>query len=88
MPLKFVRIEPKNEEEYQRFLADEKDSSWFSEHYDEIKEDYKGKYVAVVNEELFVGETAEEADRQARHKYPDREPFVDYIPYKRKVLVL
>ena len=88
MPLKFVRIEPKNEEEYQRFLADERDSSWFSEHYDEIKENYKGKYIAVVNEELFVGETVEEVERQAREKYPSREPLVDYIPYKRKVLVL
>ena len=88
MPLKFVGIEPKNEEKYQRFLADEKDSSWFSEHYDEIKENYKGKYIAVVNEELFAGATAEEAERQARKKYPGREPLVDYIPYKRKVLVL
>jgi len=35
MALKFVRIEPKNEEEYQQFLADEKDSFGFSEHYDE-----------------------------------------------------
>jgi len=88
MPLKFARVEPKNEEEYQRFLADERDSLWFSEHYDEIRENYKGKYIAVVNEELFVGETAEEAERQARKKYPSREPLVDYIPYKRKVLVL
>ena len=88
MALKFVRIEPKNEAEYQRFLAGEKDSSWFSEHYDEIQENYKGKYIAVVNEELFVGEAAEAVEAQAKKKYPSHEPLVDYIPYKRRILVL
>ena len=88
MALKFVKTEPKNEEEYKQFLADEKDSFWFSEHYDEIKENYKGKYIAVVNEELFIGETAEEVDVRAKKKYPNREPLVDYIPYKRRILVL
>ena len=88
MALKFMRIEPRNEEQYQQFLVDDNDSFWFSEHYDEIKEKYKGKYTAVVNEELFVGETAEEVEAQAKKKYPGREPLVDYIPYKRRILVL
>lgn len=88
MALKLVKIEPKNEEEYNKFIADEKDSSWLSENYDEIKNNYKGKYIAVVNAELFVGETAEEAEKQAKMKYPDRDPLIDYIPYKRRVLVL
>jgi hypothetical protein len=88
MALKLIKIESKNEEEYQQFLADEKDSSWLSDHYDKIEEIYKGKYVAVVNEELFVGETSEEARVQAKRKYPDRDPLVDYIPYKRRVLVI
>jgi hypothetical protein len=88
MALKFVRIEPKTEEEYQQFLADEKDSLWFSEHYEEIKEIYKGKYVAVLNEQLFVGDTIAEAEAKAKAKYPNREPFVDYIPYKRRIMVL
>lgn len=82
MALKFVRTEPKNSEEYQRFLADEKDSCWFSNHYDEIKENYRGKYIAVVNEEFFVGETAEEVERKARVKYPHRDPFINYIHYR------
>jgi len=73
MALKLVKTEPRNEEEYQRFLADENDSDWFSAHYDEIKENYRGKYIAVVNEELFVGETAEEAETQAKVKYPYRD---------------
>ena len=88
MALKFVKTEPRDEEEYQRFLADEKDSRWFSEHYDEIKENYKGKYIAVVNEELFVGETAEKAEVQAKAKYPHRDPLINYIPYKRRIMVL
>ncbi len=37
-----MRIEPKNEEQYQQFLADDKDSIWFSDHYEQIKEKYKG----------------------------------------------
>jgi hypothetical protein len=83
-----VRTEPKNEEEYQRFLADEKDSRWFSNHYDKIKENYRGKYIAVVNEEFFVGETVEEVEGKARVKYPHRDPFIDYIPLKRRIMVL
>ncbi len=88
MALRLIKIEPRSEEEYNKFIADERDSSWLSEHYDEIKENYKGKYIAIVNAELFVGETAEEAEAQAKKKYPDRDPLVDYIPYKRRVLVL
>lgn len=88
MALKFVKTEPKNEAEYQRFLADEKDSCWFSNHYDEIKETYRGKYIAVVNEELFVGETFEEVEKKAKTKYPHRDAFIDYIPLKRRIMVL
>ena len=88
MALKFVRTEPNSEEEYQQFLADEEDSLWFSEHYDEIRENYRGKYTAIVNKELFVGETAEEAKKRANTKYPHRDPLIDYIPYKRRIMVL
>ena len=88
MALKLLKFEPKDEEQYQQFLADDKDSVWLSDHYEQIKEKYKGKYVAVVNEELFVGETIREAKLKAKAKYPDREPFIDYIPYKQRILIL
>ena len=87
MALKLLKFEPKDEEQYQQFLADDKDSIWFSEHYEQIKEKYKGKYVAVVNEELFVGETIEEAESKAKEKYPHREPFLDHVPYKQRILI-
>ena len=83
-----MKFELKDEEQYQQFLSDDKDSIWFSEHYEQIKEKYKGKYVAVVNEELFVGETIEEAESKAKEKYPYREPFLDHIPYKQRILIL
>jgi hypothetical protein len=88
MSLKLMRIEPKNEEQYQQFLADDKDSIWFSDHYEQIKEKYKGKYIAVVNEELFVGENLEEAELKAKAKYPDRDPLINHIPYKQRILIL
>jgi hypothetical protein len=87
MALKLSRFEPKNEEQYQQFLTDDKDSIWFSDHYEQIKEKYKGKYIAVINEEIFIGNTIEEAESKAKAKYPDREPFVDHIPYKQRILV-
>ena len=88
MPFKVVRAEEITSEELQKFQQDEEDYEWLSAHAQEIEAQYKGKFVAVVNQQLFVGESWEEARAKAKAAFPDRDPIVEYIPWKRQVKVL
>lgn len=48
------------------------DFSWLIDHGQELFEKYRGKWIAVHNEEVIgVGETATEAAAAAREKQPD-----------------
>lgn len=88
MSLKIVRTEEVTSEELQRFQQDEEDYEWLSDHAQEIEAQYKGKFIAVVNRQLFVGESWEEVQAKAKAAFPDRDPIVEYIPWKRQVKVL
>lgn len=88
MALKLTRIEPTSPEDWERFEQDQADFDWLAEHSVEIEEQHKGRYIAVVNRELFVGDNFDEARRKALEKYPDRDPYVEYVPIKRRVIVL
>ena len=88
MPLKVVRTEKTTAEELQRFQRDEEDYEWLSAHAQEIEAQYRGKFIAVVNQQLFVAESWEEVQAKAKAAFPDREPIVEYIPWKRQVKVL
>ena len=88
MPFKVVRTEEVTPEEIQRFQQDEEDYEWLSAHAQEIEVQYKGKFIAVINQQLFVGESWEEAQAKAKAACPDRDPIVEYIPWKRQVKVL
>ena len=88
MPLKAVRTEKITPEELQKFQQDEEDYEWLSARAQEIEAQYKGKFIAVVNQQLFVAESWEEAQAKAKAAFPDRDPIVEYIPWKRQVKVL
>jgi Family of unknown function (DUF5678) len=88
MPFTVVRTEEVTPEELQRFQQDEEDYEWLSAHAQEIEVQYKGKFIAVVNRQLFVGESWEEVQTKAKAAFPDRDPIVEYIPWKRQVQVL
>lgn len=88
MPLKLVRTEKTNQEELNRFKADQEDFEWFSENAKKIEEKYRGKFVAILNKEIFVGDSFKEAERKAKEKHPERDPYVDYIPLKQRIMVL
>ena len=51
-------------EEYERNRA------WFQAHLDEIRARCVGKHICVAGEELFVGDTPQEAIAQARAAHP------------------
>ena len=41
-----------------------------------------------MNRTLFVGESYEEVREKARAACPDKEPFVEQVPIKRRMLVV
>ena len=88
MPFKEVRTETVSQEELQLFKKDEEDYEWFSSHAQEIETQYRGKFVAVINQHVFAGESWKEAQDKAKLVYPDRELIIEHIPWKRKVQVL
>lgn len=88
MALKLVESRPTTDEEKRRAQETEIDDKWLSEHSAEIWENYKGKYIAVVEQSLFVGDTLEEAISKAKEKCSERRPLVRHIPYKRRIWVL
>ncbi|MGH9960744.1 MAG: DUF5678 domain-containing protein [Pyrinomonadaceae bacterium] len=55
---------------------------WFNEHAMELEvfKRYRGRFVAVSECELFVGDTPEEVERLARERHPDDVPHIRYIP--------
>ena len=64
-----------------------KEFQWFLTHGEELNP-YAGKHVAIVDEGLAaVADTAEKAYKQAKKKYPTKEPVLTYIP-KGDVLIL
>ncbi|CAD6493243.1 MAG: hypothetical protein CHKLHMKO_00434 [Candidatus Argoarchaeum ethanivorans] len=51
---------------------------------EELKTDYRGKFVAIEvdSEDHFVGDTAIDADEKAKEKYPDKVFYLGRIGYR------
>lgn len=88
MALRLVESRQATEEEKKRTQEAEIDDKWFSEHSAEIWEKYRGKYIAVIEQTLFYGDTWEDAISKAKEKCPEKDPMVTHIPYKRRIWVL
>ncbi len=78
--MKFIEL---TDEELELYLKDQKDADIFAQRSLEIYENYKGKYVTIVEGELFVGDTWLEIEEQVKKKYPHRSPCIRFIPQKR-----
>ncbi|MBI1743182.1 hypothetical protein HYR54_08970 [Candidatus Acetothermia bacterium] len=62
---------------------------WFSQHRLELSQKYLGKHIAIIGHEVAGhSQDPREAYRQAKQKYPDREPLLAYIPEAEGYLVL
>ena len=58
--------------------------AWFEQHAEEIYRNCRGKCLCIAGEELFVGDTPEEAVALAVAAYPvDEGRFTRYIPEER-----
>lgn len=59
------------------------DQKWIIKHFEELVEEYGGKYIAVVNESIVaVGGSPTYVDNEARSKFPDVIPSVMHVPRK------
>jgi hypothetical protein len=75
------------DEELALYLKDQEDDEIFAQRSLELYENYKGKYVTIVEGELFVGETSLDIEKQVQMKYPNRLPCIQFIPKKRGVRI-
>ncbi len=54
---------------------------WLIENTPQFQTRYAGKWIAVVKREIAgVGDTALEAYHQAKEKYPNITPLLDFVP--------
>ncbi|HXG66658.1 MAG TPA: hypothetical protein VNO70_16275 [Blastocatellia bacterium] len=72
---------PENPELERMFELAGRNVRWFNEHAMEIEvfKRYRGRYLAVSEGELFVGDSPEEVERLALEKHPNDVPHVRYI---------
>lgn len=88
MALKYLGRVDISEKELKELEEEEEDYKWWSEKVVEFEQKFKGKYLAIINKEVHIGDSFQEAYQKAKEKYPGREPIVEYIPYKKEILVL
>ena len=63
--------------------------AWYADHFEELVEQFAGKAIAVVGEEIVaVADTEKEADRIARERNPDAVPLVLAIPTEEELVCL
>ncbi len=63
--------------------------SFLLKHSQEWSEKYAGKYIAVVGNELVsVNNSAVNAFKEAKEKFPDKEVCIDYIPTEEETVTL
>lgn len=65
-----------------------RNSDWLEAHATEIYRTYRGKYIVVAGQELFVGETVQAVVAQAKAAHPeDHGSLTRYIPRKKTVRI-
>lgn len=88
MALRLIEERKATATEIELFKKTETDFNWFADHYDELKEKFKGKYVAIVNKEPFIGDSIEEVEAKIQTKHPGIKTFIWKIPYKDVIWIL
>ena len=76
-----VKTEKMSEEESREARLRHEDFIWWSDNSPRlVVKENRGKYIAVVNKEAFLGNTYKEAEAKAMVKYPNRQCFVFLVP--------
>ncbi len=58
-----------------------RDEKWIHDHFEEIVDTYAGHFIAIANEELFIGDSMKEVLEKAQRKYQDINPSVMRVPH-------
>ena len=62
--------------------------NWLAHHASEVYDKFRGKYISVAGEQVFAGDTPEEAIALASAAHPeDKGSFVQYIPKEKMARV-
>lgn len=62
----------------------DRNSDWLQTHVPEIYRQHRGKFICIAEEELFVGDTVEDAVARATTAHPNDEGwFTRYIPIEK-----
>lgn len=75
-----ITVEPADPEMTRRSRLFRRNGIWMSENGSGLYDQYPGKFVAVSDGEVFIADDHQEAERLAKAKHPDDEPFVIYLP--------
>ena len=67
----------------QRMVQYRRNGEWLTTQGATLFQQFPGQYLAVSEGEVFVADSAWEAQRLAREKHPNDEPFLQYIPRER-----
>ena len=79
-----VKTGKMSEEEIRKYQLLDEDLAWWTENSANFfVDENRGKHIAVVNKEPFLGDTYQEAKEKATEKYPNRRFVVHYIPSRR-----
>jgi hypothetical protein len=82
-----VRLPPEEQAKAEAQAAQfDRNVAWFEAHAVEIGNAYPGKHICVAGEELFVGDTAEEARTRARAAHPDDDGFFVHYVYRERMI--
>jgi hypothetical protein len=74
---------PEEPELNRRLTQYQRNGEWLTEHGASLFQQFRGQYIAVSEGEVFTAPDAWEAQRLAKTKHPDDEPFVQYIPQEK-----
>lgn len=59
----------------------DRNAAWLHNHAAEVYPKYRGKFICIAGEQLFVGESPQEAIKKAKKSHPEDDGwFVHYIP--------
>jgi hypothetical protein len=68
-----------------RWEQAERNSVWLQTHAQEIYTQHRGKFIVVAGEELFVGDTSEEAHALAQTAHPEDQGSLSRYIYPQKM---
>jgi len=68
-----------------RWARAQRNSDWLQAHAHEIYTQYRGKFIVVSGEELFVGDMPEEASARAKAAHPEDQGSLSRYIYPKKM---